>query len=101
MGSVCRFAIAQKGMIVDRPTGTLSGQGEQRELWTVEAGSSTPSVAPSGTSHSMMRSARCTIDDGTVIPNSFATLRLTTSSNVVGCSTGSSLGLAPFSSLST
>src|SRR5262252_4962444 len=45
--------------------------------------------------HSMTSSARARIDGGTVRPSAFAILRLITSSNVVGCCTGRSAGLAP------
>src|SRR2546425_13000313 len=38
---------------------------------------------------------------GNVIPRAFAVLRLSTSSNLMGCSTGRSAGLAPFRILST
>ena len=47
------------------------------------------------TSYSMTSSARATIEGGTVRPSAFAVLRLTTSSNVAGCWTGRSAGLAP------
>src|SRR5215467_11159826 len=40
-------------------------------------------------------SARASSDGGIVRPSALAVLRLMTSSNVVGCSTGRSLGLAP------
>src|SRR5271169_5332718 len=43
----------------------------------------------------MTSSARERIDDGMVRPSDLAVLRLTTSSNVVGCWTGRSAGLAP------
>jgi hypothetical protein len=43
----------------------------------------------------MTSSARSSTDCGMVRPSVFAVLRLTTSSNLVGCSTGSSAGLAP------
>ena len=46
-------------------------------------------------------SARCNSDCGIVSPRAFAVLRLITSSNLVGCSTGRSAGLAPFRILST
>jgi len=40
--------------------------------------------------------------DGEIVrPNAFAVLRLISSSNLVGCSTGRSLGLEPFKILST
>src|SRR5207237_2395759 len=51
--------------------------------------------------HSMTSSARVRIEGGTVRPSAFAVLRLTTSSNRVGCSTGRSAGLAPLRILST
>src|SRR5919199_7015333 len=46
-------------------------------------------------------SARTRSDEGNVIPRALAVLRLSTSSNFVGCSTGRSAGLAPLRSLST
>jgi hypothetical protein len=46
-------------------------------------------------------SARCNSDCGIVSPRAFAVLRLITSSNLVGYSTGRSAGLAPFRILST
>jgi hypothetical protein len=46
-------------------------------------------------------SARRSSDGGIVIPRAWAVLRLMISSNVVGCSTGKSAGLAPFRILST
>src|SRR5207248_2326483 len=46
-------------------------------------------------------SARYSTACGIVTPICFAVLRLMTNSNFVGCSTGSSAGLAPFSILST
>src|SRR5215472_379000 len=49
------------------------------------------------TFHSITSSARTRIDGGTVMPSALAVLRLTTSSNVVGCCTGRSAGLAPLS----
>src|SRR5262249_13645377 len=46
-------------------------------------------------------SGRCKTDGGIVSPMAFAVLRLTTSSNSVGCSTGRSAGFAPFRILLT
>ena len=51
--------------------------------------------------HSITSSARARIICGMARPRAFAVLRLTTSSNPVGCSTGRSAGLAPFKILST
>src|SRR5205807_2063720 len=45
--------------------------------------------------YSITSVARARIDGGTVRPSAWAVLRLTTSSNVVGCWTGRSAGLAP------
>ena len=45
--------------------------------------------------YAMTRSARTMIVCGNVMPRLFAVLRLTTNSNLVGCSIGSSLALAP------
>jgi hypothetical protein len=49
----------------------------------------------------MSSSARTRTDLGIVSPSVFAVLRLMTRSNLVGCSTGRSDGLAPFKILST
>ena len=46
-------------------------------------------------SYSITSSARARIDGGTARPSALAVLRLMTSSNVVGCWTGRSAGLAP------
>src|SRR5262249_48324298 len=51
--------------------------------------------------HWMTMSARATSDCGIVMPSAFAVFSLTTSSNVVGCSTGRSAGFAPRRILST
>jgi hypothetical protein len=51
--------------------------------------------------YSITWSARTSTVPGMVRPSAFAVLRLMTSSNLVGCSIGSSAGLAPFRILST
>src|SRR5262249_32309989 len=51
--------------------------------------------------HSISSSARASSEGGTVSPSALATLRLTTSSNLVGCSMGRWAGWAPFRMLST
>src|SRR6516165_206002 len=51
--------------------------------------------------HSITSSARARSEGGTVRPSAFAVLRLITSSTLVACSTGRSLGLAPRNILST
>src|SRR6516162_10577388 len=45
--------------------------------------------------HSITSSARASSVGGTSRPSAFAVVRLTTRSNLVGCSTGMSPGLAP------
>ena len=55
-------------------------------------------IAPA---HSITSSARASSDGGTSRPSAFAALRLMTSSNLVGCSTGRFAGDAPFRILST
>jgi hypothetical protein len=50
----------------------------------------------SGQPYSITSLARASREGGTVSPSALAVLRLITSSNLVGCSTGSSTGLAPF-----
>lgn len=51
--------------------------------------------------HRITRSARARTFGGMMRPICLAVLRLITSSNFVGCSTGSSAGVLPFSILST
>src|SRR5262249_44224481 len=51
--------------------------------------------------HSITSSARRRIDVGNSRPIAFAVFKLTTSSNRVGCSTGSSAGVAPLRILAT
>ena len=51
--------------------------------------------------YSIASSARARNEGGTVRPSAFAVLRLITSSNLVGCSTGRSAGLVPLRILST
>src|SRR5262249_31925747 len=51
--------------------------------------------------HSITSSARASNVGGTSRPSAFAVVRLTTSSNLVGCSTGRSAGFAPRRILST
>jgi hypothetical protein len=51
--------------------------------------------------HSITSSARARSDSGMVSPSALAVVRLITSSNLVGCSTGKSPGFAPRKILST
>ena len=54
-----------------------------------------------GSPYWITSSARPSSDGGIVRPSALAVLRLITSSNLVGCSTGRSAGLAPLRILST
>jgi hypothetical protein len=60
-----------------------------------EAGSQAPGNERPPGDHWMTSSARSSSDGGIVSPSALAVLRLMTSSNLVGCSTGSSVGLPP------
>src|SRR5262245_40146689 len=51
--------------------------------------------------YSITSSARAISEGGTVSPNVLAVFKLTVSSNLVGCCTGRSAGLAPLKILST
>jgi hypothetical protein len=57
-------------------------------------------VRPRNCTYSITSLARNRIDWGMASPSAFAVLRLMRSSNLVGCSTGRSAGLAPFNILS-
>src|SRR5206468_12480457 len=59
------------------------------------------SRAQSGTAHSITSSARARIAGAIVRPSALAVFRLMTNSNLVGCCTGRSAGLAPLRILST
>src|SRR5262245_54786029 len=67
--------------------------------WRSEDAADEPDELPPP--HSMTSSARASRDGGTVRPSDLAVLRFMTSSNLVGCSTGRSLGFAPLKILST
>jgi hypothetical protein len=71
----------------------LRSEGAQRDH---RAADEEKQLAPP---HSMTSSARARIDCGTVRPSAVAVLRLTTSSNLVGCSTGRSAGFGALEDL--
>jgi hypothetical protein len=58
-------------------------------------------LLPDGSFHLITLSARASTFCGIITPICFAVLRLMTSSNFLGCSTGRSAGLAPLRILST
>jgi transposase len=60
-----------------------------------------PAVSRCSKSYSITSSARSRNDSGTVRPSALAVVRLMTSSNLVGCSTGISADFAPRRILST
>ena len=70
---------------------TCSALGDVRFVQTAAFG-----VPDSITSSALVSSA-----DGIVMPSAFADFRLITSSNLIGCSTGRSAGVAPRKILST
>src|SRR5215469_13734649 len=79
------------------PTARVKNTAHQplpRTGWALEAEKRTAIHAECGC-YSMTSSARERIDGGTVRPRASAVLRLTTSSNVVGCWTGRSAGFSP------
>src|SRR5208282_3674722 len=77
-----------------RQTGRVLRNGRDR-------GAIADRQASDGASHSMTSSASNRMDWGIVSLGDFAVLRLTTSSYLVGCSTGRSAGLTPLWILST
>jgi hypothetical protein len=81
------------------PCGDLCDRGRHPKPVTTTA-LSMRSKQRRGT-HSISPSACAMRRRGTVSPSALAVLRLITSSNLVGCSTGRSPGLAPFRILST
>jgi hypothetical protein len=101
---------------VARRTAALSGRGErmrascplervvgrrQSDSIVLQEVSRTQLPRLAAVPHSMTWSARPSTDGGIVRPSAFAVLRLMTSSNFVGCSTGNSPGFAPLRILST
>src|SRR5215475_4113098 len=82
----------------------LAAKGEQREpvvRCSVKVDAGFILAAVMIVAYCMISSARFSRDGGIVRPSVLAVLALITSSNVVGCSTGRSAGLAPFRILST
>lgn len=97
--------------ITRTPSDTLIGSSQIDPGKSVDPHQGTHSTAPFGDGprheqpgtlcYSITSSARCSSDCGIVSPSALAVLRLITSSNCVGCSTGISAGLAPLRILST
>ena len=87
--------------LVGRFIGLRTGRGARTRLreGTGIVDETIPAFSPS--SHSMTSSARARSVGGTAMPSAFAVFRLMTSSNLVGASTGISLGLSPFRMRST
>ena len=93
---------------VSRAPIPLSGMGKMEERTTATVtvrddlshgkdGSYFEPFARPAPPYSISSSARARIDAGMAMPSAFAAVMLITSSNVVGCTTGRSAGLAPLS----
>src|SRR5262245_46450506 len=90
-----------KGRISDRTNVRLNAPRIAR-LAHAGADDAVPLLGRGGCGHYWITSsARSSNDGGITRPSAFAVLRLITSSNFVGCSTGRSPGLAPLRILST
>ena len=79
---------------------TTSGLPRQADT-SASVGMSQSVPATEVASYSITSSARASKEGGTVRPSALAVFMLITSSNLVGCSTGRSEGLAPLRILST
>src|SRR6476660_4063102 len=102
----CKFTV-EANIRRPAPQGARCFQDRSRIRW-LPARASRPQAATrlipeSGQSrnHSITLVACTRIELGIFSPSALAVLRLTTSSNLVGCSTGRSAGLAPLRILST
>jgi hypothetical protein len=73
----------------------------KRKLTDVHSWPARPRIRRIAGSYSITSSARASSVGGTVRPSALAALRLITNSNLVGCSIGRSVGLAPLRILST
>src|SRR6266853_5010269 len=82
----------------DAPDFGLLGENSQRRC---ERGRAEHDEQLATLAHPITSSARSSSSCGIVSPSALAVLRLMTSSNFVGCSTGSSAGLDPLRILST
>jgi hypothetical protein len=80
---------------------TESGSPSAILLCRISATSRPEQVRQTEQAYSITSSARASSVGGTSRPSAFAVVRLTTNSNLVGCSTGMSLGFAPRRILST
>ena len=82
--------LAVKADIPDRQVRANTGREQMRQICRARR-----------ESYSITSSARTSSVGGISRPSAFAVIRLTASSNLVGCSTGRSAGFAPRRSLST
>jgi len=100
-----QFSSLKLGMaaLADDDVGTCATIAFVDALSSSSATAAISENAGSGTAadYSITSSARCRNEGGIVRPSALAVLRLTTSSNFVGCSTGKLAGLAPLRILST
>src|SRR5262249_32830615 len=96
-GNVCSALcpFASQGHLVGTVTGPPSGRPSQGSSLSILTAPHDELAALHLRGHSITSSARASTFDGTVIPSALAVVRLITSSNLVGCSTGNSAGFAP------
>src|SRR5262249_10912572 len=94
--AACNAAV----LIRDRPMlGVLNGPGSAAHHFVLRCARDTSHCAAAP--HSITSSARKSSEVGSSMPIALAVLRLTMSSNLFGCSTGSSAGVAPLRILAT
>ena len=97
----CASQLRTKSAVVSAEQGSAETAGNGKAFAASVAGSRRgPAIAGTACQslaapYSITSSARDRIDGGMVRPSAFAVLRLMTNSNVVGCTTGRSAGLAP------
>jgi hypothetical protein len=111
MGRLCRRASEAVGplLILSRSSSSQPILVETRSVKDLIRGSLAASASDYSSiklalrheRYSMILSARSSNDCGMLIPWAFAAFKLITSSNFVGCSTGSVAGFAPLKILST
>src|SRR5262249_41808227 len=82
----------------ERPVGCRFSPQQRKPAWPRETDAQCQQWK---SAHSITSSASNCIELGTSMPSALAVLRLMTRSNLVGCSTGNSPGLAPRKILST